>query len=52
MLKLADKPSGLGGGGNGIKLTVPILKVRFQDQDIRLTASWRFESFSYSALIG
>jgi hypothetical protein len=38
VLKLADKPSGLEGGGNGIKSSL------FGD----LTAPWRFEPSLYS----
>jgi len=40
VLKLADKPSGLEGGGNGIKSSL------FGD----LTAPWRFEPSLYSKL--
>jgi hypothetical protein len=40
VLKLADKPSGLEGGGNGIKSSL------FGD----LTAPWRFEPSLYSKM--
>ena len=58
VLKLADKPSGLGGGGHRIKLTIPdpgpfpLRGGRNKIKEDGLTAPWRFESFSYSALIG
>lgn len=47
-MKLADMPTGLVGGGHGRKSPVPD-RLNYQDQ-VHLTAPWRFDPFSYSKL--